>query len=291
MNIPQLLFNGLIVGSFYALVAIGFVLIYRVSGVFNFAQPALMLLGALIFAKFNHHSSWKGFLIAVLISALLTAAISCILYVTLIAPLVSRPHFVQMMATFGISIALLDGLLMEFGSSPRPVVLPVQRHNFRLPFGIGTNNVDCAIFLASSVLVLGMIWVASGSRLGLRIQAIAEDVALASYVGIRGPVILASTWAVAGAIAALGGVAYGARVEIDPSMVDIGLAVFPAAMIGGMDSPGGAIIGGVGLALLQGIAVTLFGASASLPIGYAALLLLFVFKPQGLFGLRPVERV
>jgi branched-chain amino acid transport system permease protein len=291
MNVAQLLYGGVLVGFFYGLVTMGYVLVFRASGVFNFSHPALMLVGAFVFEMVDRSNSWASFALALLASAAVCATVGAACYLGVMSFMVGRLHFVQMIVTFGLSIVMVDAAQIVFGTSALQIHFPIARHPVLLPFGIGTDTVEVAVLFGSVIVVLAVIWLASSSSLGARIRAVSEDVALASYSGIRVTAILTSTWALAGALAAIAGVAYSARIDVDVSMVDIGLAAFPAAMLGGMDSPGGAVVGGVILAIVQGIAVSLFGTSIADPIGFVILLLILVARPYGLFGLKPVERV
>jgi branched-chain amino acid transport system permease protein len=291
MNIAQLLYDALVVGCFYALVSMGFVLVFRVSGVFNFAQPAFMLLGGLIYTSVNHSPTIGGVALGVAAAVAVCTVASAVFYRVVMASMVGRPHFAQMVLTFGLTIVMVDVEQMAFGSATRNVAIPLARDAVRLPFGIGTNMVDLASMLVSLLLSVAVIWLVSSSRLGSRIRAIAENPRLASYAGLRVQLILAATWAIAGAIAALAGIVYGARIAVDSGMVGIGLAAFPAAMLGGMESPVGAVAGGVLLGLLQGVAVSMFGGSIAESVGFAAMLVILLVRPYGLFGLRPVERV
>jgi branched-chain amino acid transport system permease protein len=290
MNVAQLIYDALVVGCFYALVSMGFVLVFRVSGVFNFAQPAFMLLGGLVYSSVGSPTI-GGLALGVAAAVAVCTVASALFYRVVMASMVGRPHFAQMVLTFGLTIVMVDVEQMVFGNATRNIALPVAREAVRLPFGIGTNVVDLATMLVSLTLSLGLIWLVSSSRLGVRIRAIAENPGLAGYAGLRVQAILAATWALAGAIAALAGIAYGARIAVDSGMVGIGLAAFPAAMLGGMESPVGAVAGGVILGLLQGIGVNMFGGSIAEPVGFAAMLVILLVRPYGLFGLKPVERV
>jgi branched-chain amino acid transport system permease protein len=291
VNSAQLLYSGIVIGSFYALVTMGYVLVFRVSGVFNFSHPAVMLIGAFTFERVVGDGSWPAFIFGLLAASAAGAGTAAACSLGVMRFMVGRPHFVQMIVTFGLSITLVDLAQLQFGTVARNIHLPFSRYPVSLPLGIGTDTVEIAVFITSIVVVGLVIWLASSTSIGSRVRAVSEDAALASYAGIRVGSILTATWALAGVLAAVAGIAFAARIDVDVSMVDIGLAAFPAAMLGGMDSPGGTLIGGISLAVLQGVAVTWFGSSIAEPIGFIALLILLLVRPYGLFGLRPVERV
>ena len=291
MNVAQIVFNGLVVGSFYALVTMGFVLVYRVSGVFNFAQPAVMLLAALVFVRLETGGTWLAIALALLAALVAGAVASALIQRFVMASVLGRPHFTQMIVTFGVAIAVTDLAQVVFGATTRTVQLPFPRAPIHLPFSVGTNYVDLVIVGVSAVVVALTIWVASSSALGLRIRATSENAPLAAYSGIPVLRLLVITWAIAGALAAVSGVAYAARINVDSGMVGIGLAAFPAAMLGGMDSPGGAVLGALIVGLLQAVAVTLTSTAIAEPIGFVAMLAILLVRPYGLLGLQPVERV
>lgn len=291
MNFPQVIFDGVLVGLFYALVAIGFVIVFRVSGVFNFAHPAFMLVGAMLYDRVVNDDTWAEFAKGIAFSIVVTAILSALVYPFIMRSVSAMPHFVQMVVTFGVSIVVLNLSQYFLGSTTRHPHIPISQTPISLPFNIRTNTLNLVWFGVGLVTCLALAWVASRSSLGIRVRAIAEDISLASYSGIRVPVIMTLVWAIAGGLAAVAGVAYGSRIQIDASMLSIGLAAFPAAMLGGMDSPGGVVVGGIILGVVQTLGAALFGSAIALPLGFVVMFVFLLVLPQGLFGNATVKRI
>ncbi len=291
-----LLIGGLGVGSIYALVALGFVIIFKSSNTLNFAHVAVMLLGAYLVLQGTrswHLSFWP----AVLVSALLCAVVSGILYLLVAAPLVGRSIFAIAIATIGAETALRSGI----GS-----YTPWAGDNIEVgsPWGAKTVGIFGArIFtsqlwlIATAVVVVTVLIVSlQRSRWGILFRAIADDEEAAAANGVNVKIVLVGAWAVAGLLAAVAGAFTGVFPRlIFPSTPEIALRSLPAVVIGGMDSVGGAVIGGSIIGLVEVYAARYapsgLGGNFHLVAAYIVMSIVLLMRPEGLFGKAEVRRV
>jgi branched-chain amino acid transport system permease protein len=291
-DIPAAFVYAVITGAIYVLVSIGYVVVYRASRVFNFLHPNFMLAGALLLTTIagGSHSPAK-FLLAAAASAIGLAAFGALIYFGVMRQVVALPQWVQMIVTMGLGLAALNVIQLFWGSTTRYVSLPFKVHVYRLPGRIFISTTDIAVVVTCLFLGVVLYWVLVRTRLGTRLKATAESPGLASYCGIRLSLWVAVAWSIAAAAAVVGGIAYSLRVPLDPSLSEVGLLAFPAAMIGGMSSIEGAFVGAGILALIQQLTIVLWSADAATPVSFAAVLLILLVRPQGLLGGREVRRV
>ena len=292
----QLLVAGLAVGALYSLVALGFVIIYKATGVINFAQGALLLLGA-YFALSFHELANLPFLLAALAAMAACALVGVLVERLILSRMVGQPVFAVIMITLGLTIFFEQIVTWRWG----------QQRNLADPWGLDTFTVaDVVIPVvnvvrigAAAVLLAGFFAFFRYSRIGVAMRATASDQEAALAQGISARRIFALSWAVAAAVAALAGVllASGGR-GLDPSLGVVALVAFPAIILGGLDSPGGAVVGGA----VMGVVETMTsGYSDKLPefLGhnfhrvtpYVVLVAILMVRPYGLFGTPEVRRV
>jgi branched-chain amino acid transport system permease protein len=283
---------AVVLGAIYVMVTLGYVVVYRASKVFNFAHPEFMLVGALAFTTFYGTARGIGlFAGALLASMVLTAVIGAGVYWVTIRRLGGQPHWVQMILTLGVSILMLNVAEMIWGTGTRNVALPFASHVFSVGAGVHLTITDLTVVVSCLVLGIGLYYLLTKSPIGTRLNATAENPVLAASCGIRVERWLGLSWAIAAAAAVIGGVAYSLEVPLTPGLTDVGLLVFPAAMIGGVDSISGAIVGAFLLAFIQELTTTFWNQDAATGVCFLVALLFLVVKPQGLFGRREVERV
>ena len=292
----QLLVAGLAVGALYALVALGFVIIYKATGVINFAQGALLLLGA-YFALSFHELANLPFLLAALAAMATCAVVGVLVERVILSRMVGQPVFAVIMITLGLTIFFEQVVTWRWG----------QQRNLADPWGLDTFTVADVVIPVVNVVRIGTAAVLLAaffaffrySRLGVAMRATASDQEAALAQGISARRIFALSWAVAAAVAALAGVllASGGR-GLDPSLGVVALVAFPAIILGGLDSPGGAVVGGA----VMGVVETMTsGYSDKLPefLGhnfhrvtpYVVLVAILMVRPYGLFGTPEVRRV
>jgi branched-chain amino acid transport system permease protein len=291
-NLYSSVIFAIVLGAIYVMVTLGYVVVYRASKVFNFAHPEFMLVGALAFTTFYGSAKGLGSFIGALLGAIaLTAVVGALVYWLTIRRLGAQPHWVQMILTLGVSILALNVAELIWGTDTRNVSLPLHDHVFSIGSGVQVTITDLVVVVACLVLGVGLYLLLTKSPIGSRLNATAENPVLASSCGIRVERWLALSWAIAAGAAVVGGVAYSLQVPLTPGLTDVGLLVFPAAMIGGVDSISGAIVGAFLLALVQEITTTFWNQDAATGVCFLVALVFLVFKPQGLFGRREVERV
>jgi branched-chain amino acid transport system permease protein len=293
----QLLVAGVAVGALYALVALGFVIIYKATGVINFAQGALLLLGAYFVVSF-HETMKLPYVVATLLSMAACAVVGVIIERLILSRMVGQPVFAVIMITLGLTIFFEQVVIWRWGGQVR---------NLTDPFGLDTFTVSDIVIpvvnvvrIVVAALLLAVFFLFFRySRLGVAMRATASDQEAALAQGISARRIFALSWAVAAAVAALAGVllASGGR-GVDPSLGVVALVAFPAIILGGLDSPGGAVVGGV----VMGVVETMTsGYSDRLPefLGhnfhrvtpYVVLVAILLVRPYGLFGTPEVRRV
>ena len=288
----ETLFGGLMVGTLYALIAIGFVLIFKASGVFNFAQGAMVYFAALSLVGCMEKGAplWLAIILAFAVMTLFGIATEKFV----LRKMVNQAPIALFMATIGLA-AVLRGLTpVIFGGETRAVPLP-----------IGDEPIDLGIASLSPVQVLGSVttlilfvafsWFFKKSRMGVAMRAVADNQQVAQAMGINVERYFALAWAMAGIVSALGGIIWGSMLGVDVHLALVGLKVFPVVILGGLDSVGGALIGG----LIIGIVESLVAGYLDPYVGggtkdfapYVLMIIVLMIKPYGLFGTKEIERV
>jgi branched-chain amino acid transport system permease protein len=290
MNV-DLLMSALVLGSIYALITVGYVVVFRASGIFNFLHPDFMLTGALLYTSFNGTDGGLGFAIAVVVSVMAISLLGGLVYVVFLDRTSGMPHWIQMILTMGLAIAAVNAAQLVWGGNLRHLTLPYPNVSVELLPGLRTTTTDLVIVGVSVVLCGGLYWLLTRSAFAVGFRAAAENPVLAAYHGIELRRWYGGAWAIAAGAAVVAGVAYSSKVPLDSTLANVGLLAFPAALLGGMDSISGAFVGALVLALVQQIAAAQFGTASSVPLSYAVALLVLMVRPQGLFGQRVVTRV
>ncbi len=290
----QLLLNGLVIGSIYALVALGFVVIYKSSSILNFAQGEFLMLGAYVcLAIFTAHR------VPLLPSFALTLAFAVVLGVLteriLLRPMIGEPVISVIMLTLGLSSVLKAVVQGIWGTDirPYPEIFPTK------PVLIGPLPVSQGyLYSVASVLVLLALFSVffKFSRVGIAMRATAFSQQVALSMGISVKRIFAVAWSIAAVVSAVGGVLLGGiRGGVDGAFAFFGLKVIPVVILGGLDSVLGAIVGGLVIGVLEnlsgGYLDPLFGGGVKEVAPFIALVVILTIKPYGLFGKVKIERV
>jgi len=285
---------GLGQGSVYALLALGFVIIYKSMRVISFAQPALMLAGAVLV---SYLVGPFGFILAVILGVAGTALLGLGIERTVIRPMVGKPVFVVAIITLGIDIALRVVINGFIGTDVRQVGDPWGFARVSL-FGVTVQERYIAMFVTTAVVITVLFAFFKYTRLGLATRAAAFDQETALAQGISVSSVFALAWAIAGGLAAVAGTFVATGAGIDQQLWIIALKALPAIILGGLDSLGGAVIGGLGIGVVESLVATYqldyapwLGDNFSVVSPYVVMLLVLLVKPYGLFGTREVERV
>lgn len=288
----ETLIGGLLAGTMYSLVAIGFVLIYKASGVFNYAQGSILLFGALTFVTLTENGVPAYGAIAITIALLIATAIA--IEKLLLRPLTNRSPMTLFMATLGLSYVVEGVAQGVMGSQVRALNLGVED----LPIFLGDilisqfDLVTAGVALAL-VVVLSLLF--NKTRIGIQLRGVADDTRAALSLGIDINRIWQIVWSVAGLVGLVAGLLWGARQGVQFSLSLVVLKALPVLIIGGFTSIAGAIVGGVIVGAGESLAETYVGpflGGGITPWFAYALALLFLFiRPAGLFGERSIERV
>jgi branched-chain amino acid transport system permease protein len=290
----QLLFEGLSVGASYALVALGFVVIYRSSQVINFAQGALLLLGAYLISWFAVDVGLP-FFVAVLGAMAALGAFGAGFHRVALARVAGQPTFVPVMITIGASIAITAIVTEIFGSNQRLLGDPWGSSAFDVG-GVTITWVKLWGIVVTAVAVAAYFAFDRWTRWGLAMRATAGDEEATLSVGVPVRRVHALTWALAGALATLGGLSLaGFPSAPQPSLGDAALLAFPAVVLGGLSSSVGAVVGGLLIGVVEvmtsGYAPSALGTNFYAVAPYVVMIGVLLVRPYGLLGTAPAERL
>jgi len=288
----ETLVGGLLAGILYSMVAIGFVLIYKASGVFNFAQGAMLLFAALTFVSLTERG--YSFLAAFVLTLATMVLIAVLIERWLLRPLVARSPITLFMATLGLSY-ILEGVAQAlWGADVHGLELGIDDVPFDLG-GVSVSRFDLVAAGTAGVLVLGLSLLANRSRLGLSLRAVADDPRAALSLGVRLPVIWRYVWSLAGVVGLIAGLLWGARSGVQFSLSLVVLKAMPVLVIGGFDSIAGALVGGLIVGASEKLAEVYIGGVVGGGIEnwfpYVLAIASLMARPAGLFGERAIERV
>ena len=304
----ETIISGLMSGMLYSLVALGFVLIYKASGVFNFAQGAMVLFAALAMARFSEwiplwtglQSKWLVNLIAFAIALVFMVAVAWLIEKFVLGKLVNQEGVALLMATLGISY-FLDGLGQTiFGSSIYKIDVGMPKDPMFLlegvfPGGLLVNKEDLVAAVIATALVASLAAFFQFTKTGRALRAVADDHQAAQSIGIPLNRIWVIVWSVAGFVALVAGVIWGSKLGVQFSLSVLALKALPLVILGGLTSVPGAIVGGLILGVGEKLAEVFIGpfVGGGIEIWFAYVLALgfLLFRPQGLFGEKIIDRV
>lgn len=285
----QYIATGLMVGGIYALIALAIVLVYKATGIFNFAIGNLMVFGAFVSWAFMVQVGLPAWL-SILSSLVVASIVGWLVNRFMMRPLIGQPILAPIIVTLALAY-FFDGLvILIWGGSVRsfPDFLPGEA--VHLGPAVVSNNLLWA-FVVAMVVFGGLAFFFQRSRVGLAMRATAESHQVARARGINVERIFSITWAISAAIAALTGVFLAARMGLEVTVSAVGLKAFPAVIFGGMESIPGALVGGLSVGLLENLAGGFISTWVMDVTPYIVLLLALIFRPEGLFGLKRIERI
>jgi branched-chain amino acid transport system permease protein len=295
-DLLQLLITGVALGSVYALICLGFVVIYRATGVINFAQGGLLVLGAFLTHQFAARAGLP-FALAVALSMLIVALAGVLVERVVLRRMIGQPVFAVILITLGLLFVFEQVVSAIWGFDL------VQLGD---PWGVRTITIGGASIEIGDVWTIGLTAVVLAgffaffrySRLGVAMRATASDQEAAIANGISARTIFALAWALSGAVAALAGtlLAVGPR-GVEITLAAVALRAFPAMILGGLDSPGGAVIGGLTIGVVEVVSaayltpnVPWMGENVHVVVPYLVMIAVLMVRPYGLFGTREVIR-
>ena len=288
-----LLTNGVMIGLMYALIALGFVLIYKATDAINFAQGEFVMFAGFIAAgaaEFLHAPFW----IAAALSVGGMVALGFALERVVLRPLIGRPVIAVVMATIGLAAVLRGGAVLAFGAGTRNISMPIP--DDPIPLGpVTLPPIEVVGAGVSLVFLAGFTWFFLKSRTGIAMRAVADNQQVAMAMGINVRRYFALAWAMAGIVSALGGVVWGAMLGVDNQLAVVGLKVFPVVILGGLDSIVGAVVGGLIVGVVENLAAGYLdpyvGGGTKDFAPYILMIVVLMIRPYGMFGRRLIERV
>jgi branched-chain amino acid transport system permease protein len=290
----QLLVNGLIVGTLYGVVAMSFVLIYKATQVVNFAQGEFLLIGAWVcwwlLTKYQ-----LPFYLGMPITLVFMLIFGVALQVIVLRPMIGEPIISVIMVTIGLSTVFQAAMKWIFGTNlqPFPPVFTTQTVSI---LGLQIQTVYLMSLAVSLAMMAGMAWFFRSSKYGLAMRATAFNQQVAQSLGVPVKTVFAMAWAISAVVSAVAGVVVAVVNGVSAGLSFYGIKVFPAVILGGLDSIAGAVIGGVIIGLLENLAH--FVDSQYLHWGnlyeiapFYVLIIILMIKPYGLFGTKDIERI
>jgi branched-chain amino acid transport system permease protein len=286
----QVLVNSIPLAGIYLLLSLGWVVIYRATGLLNFAHGQFVMLGAYIY-YFLFVTGRLPWWLALVIALGLGGAVSALAFLGLLRPVTGQPLFAQIVLTMGLSIVMTSVVSLIWGPTPRTLAQPFPNPVFHLGGPITITLIDLCTAGLAVLAVIALQLISGKTRLGVYMRASAESPLLASQSGINVGLIAALSWAIAGTLITLGGIAYSQQSLLSPGVSDLGLRGIAPALLGGLDSVKGALIGSVVVALAQNFGVLWFGGQAADVSAYVLIFIVLILRPTGLFGAREIRRI
>lgn len=297
--LAQTLWEGLVSGILYSLIALGFVLIFKASGVFNFAQGIMVVFSALTLVGLNEHGVPAYLALAITLVVMLGLAFA--VERVILRPLVNQPEIILFMATFGLTYFLIGVGELIFGGDPKVMIsdqLRLPSGSYRIPMAGGyvqMQKIDIAATVIASLMVAALAILFNRTRIGRALRAVADSHRAALSVGISLEQIWVIVWFAAGVVALATGIMWGARSNVSFALQIIALKALPVLILGGFTSIPGAIIGGIIIGVGEKMGEfywgPLFGSGIESWLAYVIALVFLLFRPQGLFGERIIERL
>ncbi|MGD1870317.1 MAG: branched-chain amino acid ABC transporter permease [Neomegalonema sp.] len=287
---------GLLAGTMYSLVALGFVLIYKASATFNFAQGAMVFFAVLSFVGFMELG--LPFVLAFFVTILLMGVVGFFTERLVLQPLMNESEDTVLMATIGLGF-VLEGLAQAaWGVEVRRLDLGIG--DFPIPWiiestGLFISALDLTAGLVAATMIIGLALLFKYTKMGLGLRAVADDPGAASSIGIPLPSIMLMVWTAAGVVALVAGMMWGARAGVQFALVDLALKALPVLIIGGFSSIPGAIVGGLIIGasekVLEVYVGPFFGGGIEVWAPFVLAIFFLLWRPEGLFGEKVIRRV
>jgi branched-chain amino acid transport system permease protein len=295
----QVLWEGLVSGILYALIALGFVLIFKASGVFNFAQGIMVVFAAL--SLVGLYAAGVPAFVALGLCVLIMLALAIAIERVVLRPLVNQPDLILFMATIGLTYFLIGLGEFIFGGEPKVMItsellLPTGSYDWEVLGGrVIFQQIDIAAAVIAAVMVAALALVFQYTRIGRALRAVADDHQAALSVGISLEQIWVVVWFAAGIVALAAGIMWGARSDVSFALQIVALKALPVLVLGGLTSVPGAIVGGLAIGIGEKLGEIywgpLLGGGIESWLAYVIALAFLLFRPQGMFGERIIERV
>ncbi len=293
----EVLVGGLLAGTMYSLVALGFVLIFKASATFNFSQGAMVFFSVLAFVGFMQDFNIP-FILAFILAALLMVVVGLCTERFVLRPLMNASEDTVLMATIGLGY-VLEGLAQAaWGVEVRRLDLGIG--DFPVPWiadnlKLFISALDITAGLVAAIMIIGLFLLFKYTKIGLGLRAVADDAGAASSIGIPLKHIMLLVWSAAGVVALVAGCMWGARAGVQFALVDLALKALPVLIIGGFSSIPGAIIGGLIIGAVEKVLEVyigpFFGGAIEGWAPYVLAIFFLLYRPEGLFGEKIIRRV
>jgi len=290
--LAEVLIGGIFAGLMYSLVALGFVLIFKASGVFNFAQGVMVLFAALTLVGLMERG--VPVVAALVLTMGVMTALAWAIERVVLRPLVNQAHIILFMATIGLTFFLQGFGELLWGSNVKKLDVGIPDRSWTLA-GVQVNQLEFSAAVTAGVLVVALAVFFHGTHVGRALRAVADDHEAALSIGIPLKTIWMIVWSVAGLVAIVAGIMWGAKSGVQFSLSLIALKALPVLILGGFESVPGAIVGGLIIGIGEKLAEVYWGPLVGGAIenwfAYVLALAFLLVRPQGLFGERIIERV
>jgi branched-chain amino acid transport system permease protein len=285
----QYLVGGLATGSVYGLIALGFVLVFKSTDVFNFAQGDLLMLGAYITvtALVTFHLPLGP---AMIFALLASAVVGLLIQQLIIRHMLGQPLLTVVMVTIALSLVIRGLVVILYGPEDRALESRLPNDTLTI-LGVKVSQLDLTIMGVAAVCVALFAVFFQRTAIGLQMRATAENPEAAALSGVNSGRVFSLAFALGTVLAAIGGILLANRQLLSPTLGEVGLLAFPAAVIGGLTSIPGAVVGGLVIGVIEKLATGYVDASAATVFVYGALLLMLLVRPYGLFGEHEIRRV
>ncbi len=300
----QQIINGLVLGSVYALVALGYTMVYGIINLINFAHGEVLMVGALtswtvVTALQGTMPGWLLLLLSLIVAMVVCAVLNFAIEKVAYRPLRRAPRLAPLITAMGMSLLLqtLAMIIWKPNYKSYPILLPSEPYNV---FGAVINTTQIVILVVTALALAGLMYLVNRTRLGRAMRATAENPRVAGLMGVRPDTVISATFIIGAALAALAGVMYAANYgSVQHTMGFLpGLKAFTAAVFGGIGNLPGAMIGGVLLGLIEALGAGYIGALTGGVLGshysdifaFMVLILILTLRPQGLLGERVADR-
>jgi len=292
----QQLINGLSLGAIYALIALGYTMVYGVLRFINFAHSEVFMVGAFAgyhLARLLPHASIGGGLLVLLGAMVICAVLGVMIEKLAYRPLRGRSTLTVLITAIGVSLLLQNLGQLVFGANPKSFPKLFPQHSFSTPGGLVVSSDQLIVFGVSVILLFALRHIVMKTRIGTAMRALSFNPTAASLVGINNDAVISFTFVLGSSLAAAGGILYAMNYpSIDPLMGTLpGMKAFVAAVLGGIGNIPGAALGGVVLGLVETLVVALGGSTYRDAVAFGVLILILLFRPAGLLGKLQTEKV
>jgi branched-chain amino acid transport system permease protein len=290
----QLIVTGLVIGSVYALVAMGFALIYKATSIINFAQGEFVLVGAYV-CLWLYNSMGLPIIVAFILTMCISVLMGIVLERLILRPMIGEPIISVIMITIALATVLKAFVTIVWGTQIQVFSPPIFSQK-ALHFGVVRVS-EVYLWTVGFAFLFLVVFAAffKFTRVGIAMRAVADDQQVAQSMGISVKRVFAISWSIGALVSAVGGILVGNINGINIALSDFGLKVFPAVILGGLESIGGAIIGGLTIGVLENIMGSYLdvylGGGVKEVAPFIVLIVILMIKPYGLFGIEEIERV